>query len=256
MNLSVTVNNPRWLAAFTLIELLVVIAIIGLMAAVGLPALKGFGKSNAVTAAQRQMLDDMGLARQRAIAERTDVYVLFASKALKDNFNWGQSPALTLAQRQQVSNILQEQYTGYALYVRRSVGDQPGRPTGRYLTRWRSLPDGIFIATNKFVVKPSNEVSPFDYDYFPFPAVSNAPVLMPYLAFNHLGQLMTARDNGAEIIPLAQGFIEYADPNDPLQVTLAQETPAGNSSTNSTMMNRIRIDGLTGRARVERVELR
>jgi prepilin-type N-terminal cleavage/methylation domain-containing protein len=74
---------PPRVPAFTLIELLVVIAIIGMLAVLGMPALKGFGKANAILAADRQLLDDLATARQRAIAEHTEVYVLFASKGLR-----------------------------------------------------------------------------------------------------------------------------------------------------------------------------
>jgi hypothetical protein len=132
------------------------------------------------------------------------------------------------------------------------VGDQPGRPNGRYLTGWRGLPDGIFIATSKFTV--TNEAARFDYDAFPFPAATNAAIPLPYLGFTHLGQLMTGRDDGGEIIPLARGSIMYLNPADPLAADVL-ELPPGNSRTNSTMFNRVRIDQLTGRARVERFEM-
>ena len=49
--------------AFTLIELLVVMAIIGVLAAIGLPAIRGMGGSNDVGAAVRQLMDDLSNAR-------------------------------------------------------------------------------------------------------------------------------------------------------------------------------------------------
>src|SRR5690349_4660661 len=69
-------------SAFTLIELLVVLAIIGILSEIGLVAIRGFGKSNAVTAATRQLLDDVTLARQRAISGHTDVYMVFISSGI------------------------------------------------------------------------------------------------------------------------------------------------------------------------------
>src|ERR1700759_5545996 len=65
------------LVAFTLLELLVVIAIIGLLAVLGLPAIRGMNKSNSINAADRQLLDDINYARQRAMADHTSVYVVF-----------------------------------------------------------------------------------------------------------------------------------------------------------------------------------
>src|SRR6185436_602153 len=63
--------------AFTLLELLVVLAIIGILTAVALPSMKGLQKSNIMTSASQQLVDDIGLARQYAIKERTTVHVIF-----------------------------------------------------------------------------------------------------------------------------------------------------------------------------------
>src|SRR2546427_10316059 len=73
-------------AAFTLIELLVVMAIIGLLAAIGLPALKGFGKGTGMAGAQRQVLDDLALPRLRAISGRTTIYMGVVSPGIIAHF--------------------------------------------------------------------------------------------------------------------------------------------------------------------------
>src|ERR1041384_6014921 len=64
-------------SAFTLLEMLTVVVIIGLILAVAVPAIKGMKKSNVIAAADRQLLDDLALARQRAILGRTTVHVVF-----------------------------------------------------------------------------------------------------------------------------------------------------------------------------------
>ncbi len=253
-------------SAFTLLELLVVIGLIGILAGIGLNSLKGFGESNAIAAANRQLLDDLSFARLRAIYGRSTVYMVFVSPSIaSQDFS-----ALNADERKQVTNLLNGQYTSYALFSKRTVGDQPGQEHPRYLTDWRSLPDGVFVATNKYqplntaawqnwgtVSGRSNTNRPFAHDLIPFPTATNLPVLLPYMAFDFQGRLLSKsgdpmipwRDD-EEIIPLARGSIIYPEtPAGALEFAAAEviETPRGNSTNNP---NRIHIDWLTGRARV------
>ncbi len=259
-------STPNARAGFTLLELLVVIVIIGILATVGLPAIKGMTKSNAIIAANRQLLDDLAYARQRAIADHTTVYVVFASSGILQfdpTKMSSQSNAMT-----QLLNLYGGQYTTYALLSLRSVGDQPGQGSPHYLTAWRSLPNGIFINTNKFdpaQYRP-NPLSAFSFYSnafptdvkFPFPVVTTngIPLTMnlPYLGFDYLGQLVST-NNLDEAIPLTRGSIFYqrdAKGNYINAVADVQETPPGNSVT---LSNVIHISWLTGRARVERQEV-
>jgi Tfp pilus assembly protein FimT len=266
-------------SAFTILELMLVVGIIGLMAAIALPHLSGFTKGNAMTAATRQLLDDVGLARQRALVNRSMVCMVF----LPANFWTNETLSLQQFTNQQIINLAGHQYSAYALISMRTVGDQPGKSNVHYLTDWKYLPQGVYISpfqlTNNsplqsmwvyttnttIIVNNTNlvnqfNVSSFPTNYFPFPSTfatfnnTNNYNYLPYIGFAPSGQLTT---NADQFIMLSSGSVFCPlDPNTGLpQVTWPAappsvvETPPGNATNNP---NLIHIDWLTARARVER----
>ncbi|MEP6663972.1 MAG: prepilin-type N-terminal cleavage/methylation domain-containing protein [Verrucomicrobiota bacterium] len=255
----------RGTGAFSLIEMLVVITIIGILAAIGLPHLKGWGEANAMTAATQQMLDTVSLARQKAISTRSRVYLVFVGPEVVDTTFLN---TLSPKEKKEAANLFNGQYTTYALFSQHPVGEQLGRSNPRYLTAWKSLPDNIFIATNKFA--PLSEAArflgyvetnrPFSYVQLPFPLATSPGFFVPCLIFNSQGQLVSELNPNSKqfegaSIPLTRGSIFYErDTNGVPVVGPADlvETPAGNSISN---YNNIRIDWLTGRARLERRQI-
>ncbi len=260
--------------AFTLIELLVVIAIIGILSAIVAPTLSNFRKGDAMAAATSQLLGAVSRARQLAISQHTDVYMVFLPTNYWKDFT--AVSALPFKERIAVTNLSDKQFTGYAFLSFRSVGDQPGQRTVHYLSSWQSLPESIFIPTDKFLGRNTNapctvipdpakgptfkyNVYGFDRVNVPFPLETSVnEFAMPFIAFDYQGKLLFEPPAGedAEYIPLAHGSVLY--PRDPQTKALnlgeanAEERPLGNSIRGYHL---VRVDWLTGRGHLEKKEL-
>jgi prepilin-type N-terminal cleavage/methylation domain-containing protein len=258
-------------SAFTLVELMVVIVIIGILASITVPALKGLGQANRTAAAQRQILDDLALARLRAINDRAPVYMVFVPVNVGDAFDRAKTTANTpqaKAERTQLTNLVNSAFSTYALIAERTAGDQPGRHTRRYITEWRSLPEGTIFAPYKLLGRVPGAANEYTRSYaiaatnfsslppLPFPRSKSDAFPLPYIAFNAQGQMMSQRD---EIITLAKGSVflsrnpDGTTPHKALAdvqlTTPIDAARAPQTQTNSYQF--VRINWLTGRARIE-----
>ena len=267
-------NSQRHSAAFTMVEMLTVIAIIAIVASLVGPTVGHFRKGDTMLSASRQMLDSVARARQLAISQRTTVYMVFVPIDYwldPPSGYWSSSDSIA------ATNLADKQLTGYNYLSLRTVGDQPGRGFPRYLASWQTLPDSSFIDQDKFTIsrgqyltnlylKSGLYVSGFDWSTnLPFPLAETQGYAgaqppggpyprLPYIAFDYLGRLVSGHD---EFIPLAHGSVTPStDANKKPVLTAAafvRETPPGNSVDS---YNVIHIDWLTGRARLERQEIK
>ena len=276
-------------SAFTLLELLVVIAILGILAAMTVPVLKNFGKADATLGASRQLLDGVARARLMAMSQRTTVYMVFVptnfwvSDTRSFPNQWFTHLPLNLLAA--VTNLADRQLSGYNFLAYGAMGDQPGQHAWHYLDQWQGLPEGTFIAWSKFTNSPTlalpsytitDRIDPVkSYPIWSFHMTNNFPfpteqgtniyadrIVLPYLAFNYMGQLtidgqtMADRD---EYIPLAHGSLiaaanaatkTFVLGAPPLRSPDVAEIPPGNSSDGMSY-NIVHIDPLTGRANLE-----
>jgi prepilin-type N-terminal cleavage/methylation domain-containing protein len=259
-------RHDRETRAFSLIELLVVIGIIAAVSVISVPVIRGLGQSNVMTSGTQQLVDDLMLARHKAMVGRTTVHVVFVPESINEKPPGG----LTTREQRVWEKVRGGAFTMYALYAERTLGDQPGHRNDRYITDWRTLPEGVFITTDEYDDLPANRFDneppidrPFARDNFPFPT-EQSPVKreLPHIAFDQNGSLLQYKKSGPpnsrvrmyqpEYIWMAKGSVLVARDGDTVSID-AREVPLFNSKSN---YNRIRIDPVSGRARLERPEIK
>lgn len=251
--------------AFTLIELLLVIGIIGVLAVTSVPALRSLTQVNTQASGERQVLDDLGLARQMAINNRRTVYVVFTPPTVAQHLPLLATSANPDRQREELllRSLFTRQYASYALFTRRSVGDQPGQGRPRYLTDWKDLPEGMLFLTNRLVeltkgqwesVSGTLSVTnrPLPYGNFPFPTALSPMLRAPYIAFDPQGRVYYDDDwepkIEGEAVSLSRGSAFYLrDANGVPDLGAAPDF----SISPPTNRVDILVNWLTGRAEVQ-----
>jgi hypothetical protein len=253
---------------------------------IALPSIKAF-KPQPLNAATTQFLNDVAYARRRAIADHTTVYLAFMPPATVLS-NLTVNPSYLIPQLQQ--KMLKSQYIGYAMYEKRTVGDQPGRSYPHWITDWRRLPDGTGFPPQMFGdmsrMPPITNSVGFGYcsfDYFSGGEIivnpeTNNPAFQvktwfPTIAFDYRGSLVPGswkqwKPNGVPPDPPSApgNYVNYR-PGQVLDCVIP--ITQGNLSVLGTnwqpatfrenpigsmtnIYTHIVIDGTTGRARVDK----
>ena len=135
---------------------------------------------------------DVARARQYAISQRTTVYMIFCPADFWNDARYALINA-SVTEKPKAVKLYDKQLNSYTFVTLRSVGEQPGRISPRYLQSWRTLPEGAIIAPLKFqprtttlrVIEPSDINRYFDVRGFavtnivPFPSAEAATIGAP-----------------------------------------------------------------------------
>jgi len=161
---------------FTLIELLAVVAIMSIILVAAIPMFQGMGKKD-LGATGAQLRATLRLARQYAVTQRQNVYVVFPDNSANCDVA-------------DVDKLLRS----YAVLAQ----PDSGVPTYEYLTEWRYLPPGVYFddtpASGNIFVPQVNYYQPYD---LPFPISSGADRSMPVIRFLPNGRAYTLNNAGA-----------------------------------------------------------
>ena len=200
---------------FTLIEMLVVIVIIGIILGAGLPAFIYIGKSGGLSASTRQVANELALARQYAITQRTNTRVVFGCNQTKTN-------AAAIAP----TNMW---YQAFA--VMSSNRTISGAAAWQYLTKFEYVQSGTIIS-NADTVSSSSALFPYPTNFTKTVTITAANgATFTFVEFKPTG---AAANSGT--LRLNAGFVSN------------QGTPTGTSANTST----VSVDMVVGHIAVNR----
>ena len=127
--------------------------------------------------------------------------------------------ALYFSSNPDANRLLGSQLVAYALYSESQPGDQPGRPSPKWLTDWKFLPSGYFLSSRDLTASCPSRVwvknlannSP----YF------NGELGLPAIAYNSRGQLKDTGLKGVYLPVIVRSIPPVKDQNGNYSVTSA-----------------------------------
>lgn len=233
---------------FTLVEMLAVIAVMLIVLRLTLPSLDGLLGSEAEGMARTQLIGDLNKARSMALERGGAVHVVFMP-LYEDIFPINNAAKnLYFLSNPDANRLLGSQLVAYALYSESQPGDQPGKPSPKWLTDWKFLPSGYFLSSQDLHASCPSRVRVRNLannsPYF------NGELELPAIAYNSRGQLKGGGLKGV-YLPVIKGgvFPPVKDQNGKYSVTSAD--PPDQSSIKNLERYWLRVGAVTGRAVVE-----
>ena len=232
--------------AFTLVEMMAVVAVMLIILKLTLPSLDGILGVEAQGMARTQLVGDLNRARAKALERGAPVYVVFMplydkvrceSAAAKHQFFQGNPDA---------NALLAGQLSRYALFAEYLPGDQPGRPSVKWLSDWKSLPAGYYFDPVEISALPE-EVS-VSHLKGVRPTNSTLRLQLPAVKYNSRGELVGAGLRGIYLSVNKGGVLPPRLNQDGSFVVESADPP---ESLENAQRHWLHINAITGRAEVE-----
>jgi len=222
------IQNPKFqhsrrpAAAFTLVELLAVIGIMGLLAAVGVPALKGLTGSGGRKQALSQVMGALEIARNTAISTGTNAAVIFPDNGFTAA---GVDPAPYKFRSMAVVSYFD---TTIATNTNSNI------PFEKLVSSWIVLPQGIsFLPTYLKTTTRTNMISVVANIRIP-PKTNNVSITCPGIIFQSDGGLLDGATNSIAGVAFFEGTVTGTTMN---------------STSKMTNFETVRLTRYTGRTR-------
>jgi prepilin-type N-terminal cleavage/methylation domain-containing protein len=198
-------------SAFTLVELLAVIGIIGLLAAVGIPAIKGLTGSGGRKQALSQVMGALEIARNTALNTGTNAAVIFPDSTFTsgDAYKY-RSMAVVSYKDSTIATATTNTNTSIAY--------------DKLVSSWIVLPQGISFLPNYLVTNTTNNMISVTVQIRIPPKTNDTSITCPGIVFQSDGGLWDCGTNSTNGIAFFEGSVTGTDTTNPTSKTTNFET--------------------------------
>jgi prepilin-type N-terminal cleavage/methylation domain-containing protein len=196
-------ETERSRAAFTLVELLAVIGIMGLLAAVGVPALKGLTGSGGRKQALSQVMGALEIARNTAISTGTNAAVIFPDNGFTAS---GVDPAPYKFRSMAVVSYFD---TTIATNTNSNI------PFEKLVSSWIVLPQGISFLPAYLKTTTTTNMIPVTANIRIPPKTNDISITCPGIIFQSDGGLLDGATNPIAGVGFFQGTVDVSGKTNP-----------------------------------------